>query len=300
MKPRYIFIVGLPKTGTKLIQDILQNSSHVHCKISPETFFLGHFIGPGVRQQLKDFGDRANDANVRGIVDHMYSGQMSGTYWKQLHSGHLAVDRKTFLEEILNSGRSDKEIYETILRVHTGLTANTILGDKTPGHLYHVPTLLEWFPEAKIIHTFRDPRAILASEWRKRTKKEVANFYPVNPNNPLYTFMIVLHVTVTWLYAVRLHHKYKRRYPQNYYLSKFEDLVSEPAKYIGELCEFLNIEFDPQMLNPRHAGSSYARQSGTGFDKQTLTRWQNHLKPWMNRWLLLWSRKYLREFGYIP
>lgn len=299
MEPRYVFIVGLPKTGTKLIQNILQSSAEINCKISPENFFLGHFISSGIRQDIKNLGDMSDDDNVRKLVDSMYGGKFNGTYWKQLQSGHLAVDKETFVQEILNSGRSDKEIYEIILRIHTRVTENTILGDKTPGNLYHVPTLLEWFPRAKIIHTFRDPRAILASEWRKRTQKEPANFYPVKMNSPFYSFMVVLHVTVTWLYAVKLHHKYQKLFPQNYYLSKFEDLINEPEKHIRSLCEFLEIEFNPPMLNPRQVGSSYARQAGTGFDSQTLTRWQSHLKPWMNSWLLLWGRKYLREFGYI-
>ncbi len=47
-----------------------------------------------------------------------------------------------------------------------------MLGEKTPTHYKYVPTLLEWYPEAKIIHTFRDPRAILVSQLKKMQKKE--------------------------------------------------------------------------------------------------------------------------------
>jgi hypothetical protein len=299
VKPRYIFIVGLPKTGTKLIRNILENSRYMQCKISPETFFLGHFLSPGMRHEIRKMGDMSDDANIHELVDYMYSGQFTGTYWEQLKSGHLGVDREALLQELLNSGRSDKDIYEVILRIHARGSDTIILGDKTPGHLYHVPTLLEWFPEAKIIHTFRDPRAIMASEWQKRVQKKPATFYAVKPTNPLYSLMIVLHVTITWLYAVKLHHKYQKRYPQNYYLSKFEDLVSEPEKYVRELCRFLGVEFDSEMLNPPRVGSSYSREGGIGFDQQALTRWQYYLKPWMKTWLLFWGKKYLREFDYI-
>jgi hypothetical protein len=299
MKPKYIFVVGMPRTGTKLITNILANSKQVHCKLSPETFFMGHLIGSGVRHKIKKIGDMSKDENVHTLVDHMYSGRFAGTYWEQLRKGDLGFDRKTLLKAILNSNRSEKEIFEILMTIHPDVTDDTIVGEKTPGHLYHVPKLLEWFPQAKIIHTFRDPRAILASEWRKRMEASPATYIPFKQTSPFYSFSIVLHVTVTWLYAVRLHHQYKNRYPQNYYLSKFEDLIREPEANVKDLCRFLGIEFEREMLNPRKTDSSYAPLRGVGFDEQTLTRWHTSLNPWMNRWLLFWGRKHLREFGYI-
>jgi len=299
MKPKHIFIVGLPRTGTKLITNILESSPTFRCKISPENFFLGHFISPGLREKLKDIGDMSNDENVRKFVDYIYSDQAVGTYWDLLKEGYLKIDRAEFLQEILNSDRSDKGIYEAIMKAHPVVTEDTILGDKTPGHLYHVPTLMEWFPEAKVIHTFRDPRAILASEWQKRMSSKPSGFFHTLMG-PLYSFKVVLHVTITWLYAVRLHYKYQKQYPQNYYLSKFEDVVSDSEASAQELCKFLNVEFHPTMLNPRQVDSSYVTdKSSGGIDKSTLWRWKTYLKPWMNTWLLLWGRKYLREFGYI-
>jgi hypothetical protein len=298
MKPQYIFVVGLPRTGTKLVSDILQNSQHVHCKISPENFFLGHLIRPGVRHQLRQMGDMADETTVRKLVEAMYAGQFAGTYWEMLQSGYLGVEKEKFVQAILASGRSEKDIYEVMMRIHPDVTPETILGDKNPGHLYHVPTLLAWFPEAKVIHTFRDPRAILVSEWRRRMKERPATFLSTL-TKPFYSLLIVLHVTITWLYAVRLHHRYRKQYPHHYYLSKFEDLVTDSERSVKNLCQFLEIEFHPEMLSPRKVGSSYARDGGAGFDAQALTRWQDHLTPWMQAWLLLWSKKYLREFGYI-
>jgi len=260
---------------------------------------MGRFIRPGIRDEIRKIGDMSQDANVRKLVDYMYSDELDWGYWKRLRNGSLGVDREELLREILSSGRSDKEIYEIVLRIHTTVTDDTILGDKTPAHLYHVPKLIEWFPESKVVHTFRDPRAILASEWLKRTKKVPATFYPVKPTHPLYSFTIVLHVTVTWLYAVRLHRRYKERYPQNYRFLKFEDLVREPEKQIRELCAFLDIEFDSRMLNPRQTGSSYSRRGGTGFDQEALTRWQRHLKPWMQTWIQFWGGKRLKQFDYL-
>ncbi len=116
-------------------------------------------------------------------------------------------------------------------------------------------------------------------------------------NNLLYSFLMTLYITITWLYAVRLHRQYEKRYPRNYHLIRFEDLISEPEKNVRELCEFLDIEFHPQILKPKRVGSSFTREQTIGFDAKTLTRWQTHLKPWMKIWMSVLGKKYLREFG---
>lgn len=298
MKPKYIFVVGLPKTGTKLIESILEKSPGIDYKTCGETFFMGHFMHRGVRHRLKRFGDLSEVGNVRKMVDFLYSGQLKGGYWHQLSKGSSGISKETLIKQIICSNRSHKEIYQIILATHTKVTEKTTLGDKTPAHLYHIPTLLGWFPDAKIIHTFRDPRAILASEWRKRTQRVPANYLLVKQNNPLYEFMIVLHVTATWLYAVKLHRGFCKSYPRNYLMSKFEDLITNPEHSLRKLCAFLGIDFFPEMLNPRISGSSYQRSAGTGFERQAVTRWKRYLKPWMKVWMTLITKKYLREFDY--
>ncbi|MFX1555449.1 MAG: hypothetical protein ACFFBV_16105, partial [Promethearchaeota archaeon] len=83
------------------------------------------------------------NSNIRKLVDYMYSGKIGGRYWTKLASGELGVDKETMLHGLLNSDRSKKGIYTTLLQIHAEVADNTILGDKSGPHLYHVPTLLE-------------------------------------------------------------------------------------------------------------------------------------------------------------
>jgi hypothetical protein len=248
---------------------------------------------------------------VQKFVDQMYAGKFFGDYWKRLVNGRLNVDKEVMVRAIIQSDRSDRGIYSVLLQIHADGAENAILGDKTGAHLYHVPTLVEWFPEAKIVHTFRDPRAVLASEHkkllnqldrhvdklRKAGKKLQATLLALA--KPFYSLIIVLYITTAWLSAARLNYKYKKLYPKNYYLSKFEDLVNEPEENIKQLCRFLDIQYHDAMLSPPKIDSSYAKEEGTGFDKQTLNRWQVYIKPWMQTGLFLFGKKYLKEFGYI-
>lgn len=305
MKTKYVFIVGLPRTGSKLMMNVLANYRGGDCKIAPENFFLGRPMRAGVQQQLHRFGDLTVDANVQRLVDAMYTDEFHGKYWRGLATGSLNVPRQAMLNSLLATDRSPKAIYTTLLHVYTEVQDGTILGDKSGPHLYHVPTLLEWFPEAKIVHTFRDPRAVLASHIKhdrdlraakqrgalKRALQEAAE--------PFLALGMVVYVTAFWLRAARLHRLYQARYPRNYYLSKFEDLVSQPERSVRELCQFLEIEFDPAMLLPPKIGSSYRPDGDVGFDKQTLSRWKKHLQPWMSAWLTFWTKPYLNEFGYL-
>ena len=115
---------------------------------------------------------------------------------------------------------------------------------------------------------------------------------------PLASLLIVLYITSAWLRAAHLHYRYQRRYPHNYRLSRFEDLVGAPEATVQGLCRFLDLRFDAAMLNPPRVDSSFERKQETGFDPQTLDRWQSALRPWMKTWLRYSLGSYLRGLGY--
>jgi hypothetical protein len=306
----YCFIVGLPRTGTKLMVNVLDGAQNKRACVAPENFFLGRAFLPGVRKKLRKFGDLQQDTNVHKLVDAMYSRHFHGEYWDRLADGSLGVEREDMLAALLASDRSDKAIYRTLLHVNATGKAAMLLGDKTGPHLYHVPTLLKWFPTAKIVHTLRDPRAILASEHKKRlqqlhyrsTQRQQNGDYLgatlLKLARPIVSILIVLYITSAWLRAAHLHYQYQRRYPQNYILSRFEDLVSDPIVAIQRLCDFLGLEFDEAMLNPPHVDSSYERKQEVGFDQQALDRWQNALSPWMKTWMHYCLGSYMEGLGY--
>jgi hypothetical protein len=297
MEPQYVFVVGLPRTGSKLVESILFNAPGITYRSSGETFFAGRFLNAGVRQQLRRFGDLGQEANVRRLVAYLYSGQLAGGYWRKLKNGGWGIEREALLNALLATDRTPRAIYASLLQLNSTLTEGTWLGDKTPSHLYHVPTLLEWFPRAKIIHTFRDPRAVLASELLKRIERRPAHYLPFPPGHSLYAVSIVMHITVCWLAAVRLHRRYLQRYPANYTLVQFEPLVCNPEPTIRSLCARLGLAFDQAMLNPRHAGSSYGRHGATGFDPEAVERWQTVLPAWMQTWMEIWTGAAWRAFN---
>jgi len=176
-----------------------------------------------------------------------------------------------------------------------------IRGEKTPAHIYHLPTLLDWFPNAKFVHMFRDPRAIFMSEKTKKAKAEFVNsrIRLLRQSNLIYEIYMSLSVITHWLRVAQLHHQYQQLYPDNYYLLKFEDLITDPQTHLRELCDFLEIDFTKSMLHRKVVNSSFVSPGEiAGFDQSVADRWRQQLYPTADKLFTSLCNKYLVEFGY--
>ena len=304
METKFIFIVGVSRSGTTLMRGVLNRSDQI--AISNENHFLGHLIpSEGVRYKFRRFGDLSDDENVQRLVDYIYSGQFEKSSKHRMISYHWRwiikeVDREDFLQRILDSDRSERALFTVMMQVFADHWGKPIMGEKTPAHFRYVPTLMEWFPDGKIIHMLRDPRAIFISELRRRTELPAITppFKQLKQIDFLFKLYIVLQTTVVWFESVLRCSKYKRIDPDNYYLLKFEDLVSDPEKHIRQVCDFLGVEFQDKMLWQKVVSQGF-QLGQPGFDTQAAIRWKKHIDPWISTWFSFWFRKYLKEFGYV-
>ena len=176
-----------------------------------------------------------------------------------------------------------------------------ILGEKTPSHLFHVPTLLEWFPNTRIIHTFRDPRAIFVSESMKQRRLDATRAHSgrcAQARAPSFS-PVLPQVTLTWTRCAHLHRKYTESYPDRYRLLKFEDLTQYPETQLELLSGYLGIDLTPLVLDNLTSNSSFTdRRDKPGIDSGAADRWKTHIKPWADRWFRLCCGKQLEQFGY--
>lgn len=297
-QPSHIFIVGLSRTGTTLTRTILNSSDHVG--LGGESMFFGdtRWLGlarrEGYRHKFARVGELAADDGVERIIDYIYRLEQNN-FWGKLAK---MVDRNEFTRRLLPTDRSERALLDLAMCYYAG--DKPIRGEKTPAHIYAVPALLEWFPNARIIHTFRDPRAVYISNKRKYENRPLPRLSALaRRSRLLFEFYSSLDVILTWRRAVRLHLEYQRRYPGQYYLSKFEDLITEPTESLEKLCCFLDIPFQRSMLNQLVLNSSFLPKRGrAGFDTSAIDRWRHYLHPVINRWFILWCKRHLVEFGY--
>lgn len=295
---RHVFIVGLPRTGTTITREVLNTSPKVgiggESKFLPDRRLLGLATRPGFRERLARIGDLRTEAGLRRVVDFTYS-QQEFRYWVRLASG---LPRDEFEARIRDSDRSDRAFFDIAMEHFAD--GRPVRGDKSPQHIHSVPLLLEWFPNARVIHTFRDPRAVYVSVQRKgqRTRPDgrraVVGRAPAIAS-PYLATSVIWH----WRHVIALHREYSARYPDRYMLMRFEDLIADPGPAVRRLCEFIGVRFDQSMLDQVVLNSSFvARGAAKGFDTEVLDRWREHLSPLAARWFGVTCRQELAEFGY--
>jgi hypothetical protein len=101
------------------------------------------------------------------------------------------------------------------------------IAEKTPSHCCHIERILSFFPKSRIILMVRDGRDAAISE-----VKRLANFE------------IAVH---SWW----LHNNSALRFYGNsrVHVLKYEDLVGDLEKSLRSVCKFLDLDFDPALLN---------------------------------------------------
>ena len=173
-KPRPSSSSAVSRSGTTLTRRILDRHSRIG--IATENHYLGHLLAwEGARHYFRRLGDLRDDATVRRLVDLIYSPEFQrrsrlrelSPYWRWLTE---RVPRADIEARLLASDRTERGIFEAFLRIYADRRGKAIMGEKTPAHLAYVETLLEWFPDARVVHCMRDPRAIHVSELRRRAE----------------------------------------------------------------------------------------------------------------------------------
>lgn len=301
-EPEAIFVVGVPRSGTTLMRMVL--GKHSRIAIADENHFMGHFL-PWVDAgwDFRRVGDLHSDKAVRGLVDRIYSDEFQRGTWLRDVSQFWRwlvrrVPREELEQRLLDGERSRRGVFTALLRTYSDRRGKPIFGEKTPAHFRHVDTLLGWYPEARVVHMLRDPRAVYLSEHKRRTARAESVPYRWLVRVPrLMRVFVLFQVARTWADAVNHHRRLKRRYPNRYRLVRFEDLVRTPEVEVAQLCAFLGVPFEPRMLRQKvvsrgdHLGEA-------GFDAGAADRWRRSIAPGDARWLERLLGRRIEEMGY--
>lgn len=296
----HIFVVGLPRTGSTLTRGILNASGEA--RLGGESHFLSEPIHLGFgrrlgyRDRFRRVGDIATDAGLTRVVEYIY-GLRGKSFWTRMAAN---TDREAFEAELRASERTDRALLDVAMSQYA--RGMPIRGEKTPHHIHHVPTLLDWYPGARIVHTFRDPRAVYVSLRRKeRPVKLTAMGRVARRLGPLFERYAIANFIGRWRSMTQLHRLYTERYPDRYTLVRFEDLVIDPTSTTRALADFLGIEYTDAMLDQVvHNSSFVGKRSESGIDVGTLDRWQGHLSSETRSRFSRELKLELVEFGYAP
>ncbi len=204
-----IFLVGAPRSGTTLLQSLL--AAHPEIISFPESKFFQYLL---YNKFVKKFPARLS------------------AFFKD------EINRPEFLENFDNSQSTDVKVswFVGVLDSLAAEKQKSIWLEKTPEHLYFIKDIERFLPDAKFIYIWRNPMDTIASlhEVTRKSPELWGDGWDLN------------HCIKRWQEGVLT--SYSHVHNSNHKLVKYENLLENKTKFIAEICDFLEIEYDSKIL----------------------------------------------------
>jgi len=239
-----LFIVGMPRSGTKLLRDLLNQHSKI--AIFPnETHFF-----PYLASIFDSFGDVTIESNFRKL----YSEIINTTFYLRISKKGISIQFEEFFNGVNES--TLRSVLDSFFECYRNQTGKEVVGDKTPSYLTQIPMLSEVYPDAKYIHICRDPRDYAISinnAWNKnklravqRWKNQVSKFYADSKESGIDCFNL-----------------------------KYEELLADPEQTLRDLFVFLGVEFEESVLSLTKPSENLGDTKGqTKIVKENFNKWK--------------------------
>ena len=208
------FIIGMPRSGTKLLRELLNNHPSVFIP-DAETLFIPHL--------LEKYGQRKlTPREIKEVLD-----EIEKSLFFYFFSQHRNLNFQLFDPE-------EVTIVELLNNFFVFFTNQispdaTLLGDKSPNYIEKMELLLEFFPDVKFIHIVRDPRDFALSSrnaWNKN----------------------IFRAAFRWSQALNKIQKLSNKQKLSLVEVKYEDLLLQPEKTLKEICSFLKVPYDDSLI----------------------------------------------------
>ena len=227
-----IFIIGVGRSGTSLLQSIL--NSHSKISFLPETQFLRNYV---FKKNVS-----INKSNYKEIISQLE---------KDPRFSRLNICPKIVIEKSKNM----IDVYRNITNFFLKNKNKEIIGDKDPKIIENIEVLNYFFPNSKIIHIIRDPRDVVLS----RTKARWSKKYPYFMHSIIYYLQMTL--------GRRMLYKYYNK--NNFYEIKYEDLIKDPDYELKKICNFLEVEYENNILNYHNSSKELVSKDEFEWKKET-------------------------------
>ena len=218
------FIIGSPRSGTTLLRTFFD--AHPNIQIPLEMPFLIYYYNK--YKNTKSWDKETIDIFINELFTNIKYDFWSLKIWK-VEKEDL---RNEFYKLPLNSSYADfaKVLYLNFKSIFPKETIK-LVGDKNPVYSYYLEQIQNIFPKAKFIHIVRDFRDHILS------LEKVSFGSKLTPLSAM-----------RWKLCQKKIERQKKRFPENYYSVKYEDLVNNPQTELEKMCAFLNINFKNEML----------------------------------------------------
>lgn len=210
-----LFIVGMPRSGTKLLRGLLSKHPRIR-NLAAETDFL-----PFIDQWIEQHGQPVT-ADAFAQFANAMSGANYFNFRPEVRGPFRWQDWRTAC-----NGRFDVSgLFEGFARYELDAErgSGVIWADKSPAYIRHIPLLLHHFPTGRILHIVRDVRdhcVSMRNAWGKDIRRSAWR----------------------WGKDVLVAHRQCLSKPERCLELRFEELLQNPETQMRRICLFLNLNF---------------------------------------------------------
>lgn len=215
-----LFIIGMPRSGTKLLRNLLNRHARIAIP-DIETEFL-----PWLAQHAGEFSELTLEENF----DRFYERVSKAPYFVYRKEAGRCLTARQWQTACRRYDAAG--LFEALIRIDVGAPAGSgiIWGDKSPSYIRHVPLLASLFPSARFIHIVRDVRDYCLSinkAWGKD----------------------MLRAAQRWADDVGAVSHALSSLPNPHLMVRYEDLLTNAESVLRQCCSLLDLDFDPEMLH---------------------------------------------------
>lgn len=229
------FFVGCGRSGTTLLRAIFD--SHPELAVTHESDFI-----PALGANRRRY-ERAGGFDADRFVEDLWVAasrrlSMWGLSRDQVATAVAAAEPTSYADAV-----------RSLFAAYAASQGKPRYADKTPRYVRHMPALARMFPEARFVHIIRDGRDVALS------MLEVA-FGPASIDD----------AARFWRRQVQRGRQDGARLGGGRYVEvRYEELVAETEPQIRRICSFLDLAFNPAMLQYfERAGEVVARAGRPG------------------------------------
>ena len=215
-----VFIVGMHRSGTKLLRELVNNSPEVSIPTA-ESIFIPQFI--------EAWGGKDKTLNGEDL-EKVYEALSRTTYFINLASEGYHLSNDTFQEINLPGTRLKDVLANTIKYFSFQRKPGAVVwGDKSPYYRKFLPLLKDTYPKARFIHIIRDPRDMALSAKKAWGRS-------------------LLRAAHDWQQDVKKAREDGALLGEDYFELTYEDLVQNPKEMLRQVYAFIGVEFQETYL----------------------------------------------------
>jgi Sulfotransferase family len=252
----YLFVVGCPRSGTTLLQRMLD--AHPLLAVSNDPHFIP--FAPGVAVGL--------DPPVTPQLVEWLLGYRT--------FARLGLDEGT-VSKAAAAAATYRELVATLYDAFGAARGKPLAGEKTPRYVRYLPLLHSLFPNARVVHLLRDGRDVALStlEWARSDRGP--GRFSLWGENPLAV------CALSWRWHVSTGMRDAAAFGERYSEVRYEDVVADPESTMRRVAEALELPFAFEMLE-FHSGRTRAEPGLSAKDAWLpptpgLRDWRTQLAP---------------------